>query len=269
MKDRKDRVLSLEKTLRKVTLCFRWRELCHLVISLNAEDKTPVRRPPANTRCPISCLPSMASHDTARTTASYNRVCKIYLPLYVLCFINSVLSWPLFCTFLKRHLRKLTLIIIHLSNLFYQLRFPLPENARHEFSCSSRTCRHTQTYEVDKSMFSLSSNLSWEESCYVILNHDALPGTVILQSDARQTNICKVVGFEVLTAVSTKMAVFWVVAPCSLVEVYQRFRGPCCLHHQLGLLIALMMEAARTSETLVNFYQITRRYNPEDNHLQL
>jgi hypothetical protein len=40
------------------------------------------------------------------------------------------------------------------------------------------------------------------------------------------------VGFEVLTAVSTKMAVIWVVAPCSLVEVYQRFRGPCCLHHQ-------------------------------------
>jgi hypothetical protein len=39
-------------------------------------------------------------------------------------------------------------------------------------------------------------------------------------------------GFEVLKAVSTKMAVFWVVAPCSLVEVYQRFRGPCCLHHQ-------------------------------------
>jgi hypothetical protein len=26
------------------------------------------------------------------------------------------------------------------------------------------------------------------------------------------------------------------------------------------------MEAARTSETLVNFYQITRRYNPEDSH---
>jgi hypothetical protein len=38
------------------------------------------------------------------------------------------------------------------------------------------------------------------------------------------------VGFEVLTAVSKKIAVFWVVAPCSLVEVYQRFRGPCCLH---------------------------------------
>jgi hypothetical protein len=38
------------------------------------------------------------------------------------------------------------------------------------------------------------------------------------------------VGFEVLTAVSMKMAVFWVVAPCRLVEVYQRFKGPCSGH---------------------------------------
>jgi hypothetical protein len=28
------------------------------------------------------------------------------------------------------------------------------------------------------------------------------------------------------------MAIFWVVAPCRLVEVYRRFRGACCLHHQ-------------------------------------
>jgi hypothetical protein len=28
-----------------------------------------------------------------------------------------------------------------------------------------------------------------------------------------------------------------------------------------------MMEAATTSETLVNFYQTTRRYNPEDSNL--
>jgi hypothetical protein len=34
-----------------------------------------------------------------------------------------------------------------------------------------------------------------------------------------------------------------------------------------GLLIALMMVAPRSPETLVNFYQTTRRYNPEDSHL--
>jgi hypothetical protein len=56
-----------------------------------------------------------------------------------------------------------------------------------------------------------------------------------------------------------KMAVFWVVAPCNLVEVYHRFRGPCC--DELAL-----MEAARTSQTSVNFYQTTLRYNPEDSH---
>jgi hypothetical protein len=76
------------------------------------------------------------------------------------------------------------------------------------------------------------------------------------------------VGTEVLTAVRTNMALFWVVAPCSLVDVYQRFRGPCSLHHQSEQnAIALIMEAARTSETLVNFYQTTRRYNPEYTHL--
>jgi ribonuclease PH len=33
--------------------------------------------------------------------------------------------------------------------------------------------------------------------------------------------------FQVVTTASMKMAVFWVVAPCSLVEVYRRVRGPC------------------------------------------
>jgi hypothetical protein len=33
-------------------------------------------------------------------------------------------------------------------------------------------------------------------------------------------------------SICLKTAVFWVVAPCSMVEVYLRFRRPCCLHHQ-------------------------------------
>jgi hypothetical protein len=60
-----------------------------------------------------------------------------------------------------------------------------------------------------------------------------------------------------------KTAVNWVVAPCKLVRAYRRFRGLYCLHP----LIALMMEAVQTSETLVNSYQSTRRYNPEDGNL--
>jgi hypothetical protein len=50
-----------------------------------------------------------------------------------------------------------------------------------------------------------------------------------------------------------KMAVFWDVAPCSLVEV--------------NLLIAQMMGAAITSETSVNSYQTIRRNILEDSHL--
>jgi hypothetical protein len=33
-------------------------------------------------------------------------------------------------------------------------------------------------------------------------------------------------------------------------------------------MITLMMEAAGTSETSVNFYQTKRRYHPEDSHLR-
>jgi hypothetical protein len=57
------------------------------------------------------------------------------------------------------------------------------------------------------------------------------------------------------------MAVFWVFVPCSLVEIYRRFRGACC-----GA-IFLMMEAASTSETSVKFYQTARLNIPEDSHL--
>jgi hypothetical protein len=39
------------------------------------------------------------------------------------------------------------------------------------------------------------------------------------------------VRFRVLTA-SMKMTVFWDVAPCSLIEIYRRYRDAYCLHQQ-------------------------------------
>jgi hypothetical protein len=36
----------------------------------------------------------------------------------------------------------------------------------------------------------------------------------------------------------------------------------------MAMIIALMMEAANTSETSENFYQTTRLNNPEDSRLQ-
>jgi hypothetical protein len=55
------------------------------------------------------------------------------------------------------------------------------------------------------------------------------PSCLEAESTTENLKTYKSAGFKVLTAASMKMAVFWVVEPCSLVEVYQRFRGTCCL----------------------------------------
>jgi hypothetical protein len=88
------------------------------------------------------------------------------------------------------------------------------------------------------------------------INIVKLESNTVGASYNRAVDLKNLVGFEVLTAARMKMAVFWVVVPCSLVEVYQRVRG--------NALVALMVEAASTSETLLNFYQTSPRYNPED-----
>jgi hypothetical protein len=62
------------------------------------------------------------------------------------------------------------------------------------------------------------------------------------------------VGFEVLTAVSMKIAVFWVVAS---VNVYQTTR---CYNPE---------DRNLHTHRQVNFYQTTRCYNPEDSNLQV
>jgi hypothetical protein len=58
-------------------------------------------------------------------------------------------------------------------------------------------------------------------------------------------------------------AVLWVVAlVVSLAYIYWCFRSAFCIHHYS----ALMMEAATTSESSVNFYQNTQCNNPEDSN---
>jgi hypothetical protein len=53
-----------------------------------------------------------------------------------------------------------------------------------------------------------------------------------------------------------------------MVEAYHRFRDPRCFHQQGEESIStLMTEAAKTSETLQNFYQTTPRCNSEDSQL--
>jgi hypothetical protein len=58
------------------------------------------------------------------------------------------------------------------------------------------------------------------------------------------------VRFQLLTATSMKMAVFWDVVTCSLIYINRRFRG-----------------ALRPSETSVSNYQTAWRNAPQDSHL--
>jgi hypothetical protein len=51
-----------------------------------------------------------------------------------------------------------------------------------------------------------------------------------------------------------KLTAFWVIAPCSFVELGQRF-------------IALMMEAVRISETSLFFYETLMLHIPESCHI--
>jgi hypothetical protein len=55
--------------------------------------------------------------------------------------------------------------------------------------------------------------------------------------------------------------------PRHLVFTSSGARGQVLHHTQQICIKTLMMEAASTSETSVNFYQTTRRNNPEDSHL--
>jgi hypothetical protein len=96
-----------------------------------------------------------------------------------------------------------------------------------KYCCCRATClsghivdftTHTSTVCIRYQVLLLSCNMFVRSHCRLHYTHTS--------------TVC--IRYQVLLATyyKEKMAVFWVVAPCSLVEVYQRFRGPCCLHHQ-------------------------------------
>jgi hypothetical protein len=68
-----------------------------------------------------------------------------------------------------------------------------------------------------------------------------------------------------------KMTVFWIVAPCSLVEAsdVSEVLAASIIRAMMEAVITLIMEATSTSVTSVNFYQATRHDNTEDSHLRL
>jgi hypothetical protein len=88
------------------------------------------------------------------------------------------------------------------------------------------------------------------------------------------------VGFEVLTTVIMKSAIFWDISPCSPLSVNRRFGGTYCLYLQ-GRKNKLSKKPAwkqvacdsedggdRFSETSVDTERTTRPYIPEDGTLQ-
>jgi hypothetical protein len=59
--------------------------------------------------------------------------------------------------------------------------------------------------------------------------------------------------FEILTVTSMKMAVFWDVAPCSLIDIDRRFRGAYCHHHQ-----GLILHGATSQKTVIFITQMIK-----------
>jgi hypothetical protein len=70
--------------------------------------------------------------------------------------------------------------------------------------------------------------------------------------------------FEVLTVASMKMTVFWILEPCSLVDIYQCFRGACC-HHYQGLDDTGSRHLRNVSELLPDYMVQQPRRQPTTN----
>jgi hypothetical protein len=59
--------------------------------------------------------------------------------------------------------------------------------------------------------------------------------------------------FHIFTATNNKTTAFLDITPCSVIEIYRRFRGAYCFHR-------LSDDEDSTSETSVYFYETTLRH---------
>jgi hypothetical protein len=57
-----------------------------------------------------------------------------------------------------------------------------------------------------------------------------------------------------------------VIAPCSLVEVYQRFRGPCCLHNQGDELVMYLQTSSNVPYVYSGGYVCIHRIHRSNLH---
>jgi hypothetical protein len=109
------------------------------------------------------------------------------------------------------------LCFIYFPPVLFSLSFSsVPESILHILSAIGRKCS-------DKLRVTIQNGITWANSRSTVLLEKLIVAQLVTKFSAF---------YGSRRFITMKISVFWVVAPCSLVEVCQRFRGPCCLHHQ-------------------------------------
>jgi hypothetical protein len=102
--------------------------------------------------------------------------------------------------------------------------------------------------------FELENREEVDSFCYLGLDGKILLKLVTEWQDVKMWTGLTWVRSRDFTVAGLKTAVFWDVASCSLVDVYRRFRGVWCLHHEDDggrELISVRQHDARTHDTAI------------------
>jgi hypothetical protein len=91
-------------------------------------------------------------------------------------------------------------------------------------------------------------------NCFLCMRITVKPTSLLCCQFPIGTN--RYLRFQVLTAAGTKMTVFWDVTPCSLIEIFRRFRGSYLPDYG----------GSKHIWNVIRFLRATRRNIPEDSH---